>query len=64
MHVAMEMMTAATPTATGTTTFGPMERNKNAKRRRKSEAPATALAPSDWRSRIERNVRQQAQRLP
>jgi len=41
---AMEMMTAATPSAAetaGTTMFEPMERNQNGKRRRRSEAPAT-----------------------
>jgi hypothetical protein len=64
MEVAMEMATAATPVAAetaGATIVEPMERNENGKRRRKIEAPATALAPSDWRSRMERMVRQQAQ---
>jgi len=61
--VAMEMTTLATPTAVetaGATMFEPMERNENGKRRRRSEAPAT---PSDWRSRQERTMRQQAQEL-
>jgi hypothetical protein len=56
MDVAMEMMVAATLTATGATIFEPMERNANGKRRRKSEAPVTALDPSDWRSRMERTL--------
>jgi hypothetical protein len=50
MEVAMEMATGATPVAAetaGATIVEPMERNENGKRRRKSEAPATALAPSD-----------------
>jgi len=63
VDMAMEMTTAATPTAVetaGTTMFEPMERNENGKRRRRSEAPAT---PSDWRRRMERTMRQQAQEL-
>ena len=63
MDVAMEMATAATSIAAetaGATIFEPMERNENGKRRRRSEAPA---APSDWRSRMERTIRQQAQEL-
>jgi len=63
MDMAMEMTTAATPTATGATIFEPMKRNEYRKRRRKSEAPATTLAPSDWRSRMERTLQQQAQEL-
>jgi len=61
--VAMEMTTAATPTAAetaGATMFEPMKRNKNGTRRRRSQAPAT---PSDWRSCMERTMRQQAQKL-
>jgi len=61
MEVAMEMATAATtiaPETAGATIFEPMERNKNGKRRRRSKAPA---APSYWRSRMERMIRQQAQ---
>jgi hypothetical protein len=63
MDMAMEMATAATSIAAetaGVTIFEPMERNENGKRRRRSEAPAT---PSDWRSRMERTMRQQAQEL-
>jgi hypothetical protein len=66
MDVAMEMATAATPVAagtTGTTIVELTERNENGKRRRRSEAVATAVAPSDWRSRMERTMRQQAQEL-
>jgi hypothetical protein len=66
MEVAMEMATAVTPVATetgGATILEPMEGNENGQRRRKSEAPATALAPSDWRSRMEWTVRKQAQEL-
>ena len=59
MEVAMEMI-AATPTAVGETIFEPMERNKNGKQRRRIEAPP---APSDWRSRRERTMRQQAQEI-
>ena len=50
MEVAMEMVTTVTPIAaetTGVTIFEAMERNKNGKRRGRSEAPATALAPRD-----------------
>ena len=60
MDVAMEMATAATPTAAKTasrTIFEQMERNENGKRGRNCEAPA----PSDCRSRMERTMRQQAQ---
>jgi len=63
MDVAMEMVTAATSIAAetaGATIFEPMERNVNGKQRRRSEAPA---APRDWRSRMERTIRQQAQEL-
>jgi len=59
----MEMATASTSIAAETThgtIFEPIERNENGKRRRRSEAPA---APSDWRSRMERMIRQQAQEL-
>jgi len=58
MDVAMEMATAATSIAgetAGATILEPMERNENGKRRRRSEAP---VAPSDWRSRMERTIRQ------
>jgi len=63
MGVATDMTPAATPTATDATIFELLERNENRKRRWKSEAPATALAPNDWRSRMERTMRQQAQEL-
>jgi len=61
MDVAMGMATAARYIAAdtaGAAIFEPMQRNKNGKRRRRSEAPA---APSDCRSRMERTIRQQAQ---
>jgi len=63
VDVAMEMTTAATPTTAetaGETIFEPMERNKNGKRSGRSEAPAT---PSDWRSRMERTMPQEALEL-
>ena len=63
MDMAMEMATVATSIAAetaGATIFEPMERINNGKWRRRSEAPA---APSDWRSRMERTIRQQAQEL-
>jgi hypothetical protein len=63
LDVAMEMATAATSIAAETacaTIFEPMERNENGKRRRRSEAPP---APSDWRSRMQRTIQQQAQDL-
>jgi len=44
----------------GATIFEPMERNENGKRRRRSEAPATA---GDWRSRMERATQQQAREV-
>ena len=66
MDVAMEMATMLTPIAaetTGATIFEPMERNENGKRRRRSKAPATALAPGDWRSPMERAPQQQAREI-
>jgi hypothetical protein len=66
LDVAMEMAMAATSVAAetaGTTIVEPMERKWNGKRRRRSEAVATAVAPSNWRSRMERTMRQQAQEL-
>jgi len=63
MDVAMEMGTVATSIAAenaGAAVLEPMERNENGKLGRRSEAPA---APSDWRSRMERTIRQQAQEL-
>jgi len=66
IDVAMEMATAVTPSAAetvGATIVEPMERKENEKQRRRSEAQVTALAPSEWRSRMARTVRQQAQEL-
>jgi len=66
MDVAMEMAMAVTPVAVetaGATIVERMERNKNGMQRRMSEALATAVAPSDWRCRMERRMRQQAQEL-
>jgi len=63
MYVAMEMATAATSIAAetaGATRLEPMKRNENGKRRKASEAP---VAPSDWWSRMERTIRQQAHEL-
>jgi len=63
MDVAMEMATAATSIAAGTvgtTIFEMIERNKNRKWRSRSEALA---APSDWRSHMEKMIRQQAQEM-
>jgi hypothetical protein len=63
MEMAMEMATAATPITAetvGAAIFEPMERNENGQHRRRNEAP---LAPSNWRSRMERTIRQQAQEL-
>jgi hypothetical protein len=63
MHVAMVMMTAATPTPTvtaGSTMVEPIERNKQGKWRRSSKAPVT---PSNWMRHMERTMRQQAQVL-
>jgi len=63
MDVVMGMATAETLTATGATIFEPLERNENGKHSRMSEAPATALAPRDWRQRIERATQQPVQEL-
>jgi len=55
MDLAMEMATAATPTAAetaGRTIFDQKERNDNGMRRMKREA----LAPSNWSSRMERTM--------
>jgi hypothetical protein len=60
MQVGIYITTAATPTATGATIFEPMERYRHGKRRRKSEAPATAFAPREWRRFMQRSMRQQA----
>jgi len=61
MDLAIEMATEVTSIATetaGAILSEQMERNGNRKWRRKSDAP---VAPSDWRSRMERTIRQQAQ---
>jgi len=63
MDVVMEMATPATPIAAetaGATIFEPMERNETRQSRRRIEAPA---APSDWRSRTERTIRQQPREM-
>ena len=63
MDMAMEMAMAVTYIAVetaGATIFELMERNENGKWTRRSEAP---VAPSDWRSHMERTIRQQAQEL-
>ena len=63
IDVAMEMVTAATSIAAetaATTILEPIGGNYNGKRTGRSQAPA---APSDWRSRMERTIRQQAQEL-
>jgi len=59
MDVAMEMATEATPVAaetTGATIVEIMERNQNGKRRRRSDALAPTVTPSDCRSRMERTM--------
>jgi len=63
VDVAMKIATAATPVATqtaGATVVEPMERNKNGKRSRRSEALSTTVAPSYWRRRMDRTMQQQA----
>jgi hypothetical protein len=63
MDMAMELatvVTSITVETAGATTFELMERNENGKPRRKSDAPA---APSDWRSRMDRTIRQHAEEL-
>jgi len=60
MDVMMEIAMAVTPIATetaGATIFEPMERNENGKWCRRSEAPVTSLARSDWRSDMQRTIR-------
>jgi len=60
------MATAATPTTAvtvGATINEPMQRNENGMRRRTSKALVPTVAPSDWRSRMGRTMRQQAQEL-
>jgi len=66
MDVAMEMAMAVTPITVetaGGTLIEPMERNEYGKPRRRSKAPPTTVAPSDWRSHMERKIRQQEQEL-
>jgi len=63
VDLAMKMTTAATATTAetaGVAVSGPMEKHENGKWRSKSEALATL---SNWRSRMERTMRQQAQEL-
>jgi hypothetical protein len=61
MVIEMAMAVAAITTeAECATIFGPTERNEMGIRRRTSEVPA---GPSDWRSRIERTIRQQSLEL-
>jgi hypothetical protein len=66
MDMAMEMVMPETSIAAETTceaTLQAIERNSNRMRRRRSEVPVTAWALGDWRSRMERMIRQQAQEL-
>jgi len=63
MDVVMEMATTVTPIAAdtaGAPNYELMDINENGKRRRRSEAPPTALASGDLRSRIGRASQQQA----
>jgi len=63
MNMAIEVATAATSIAAetaGVIIFEPRERNESGKQTRRSEA---WLAPSHWRSRMERMIQQQAQEL-
>jgi len=63
MDMVMEMAMAVTPIAmetAGVATLEPMERNEHGKRRRRSEAPATALGPGDRRGRMAQAAQQQA----
>jgi len=67
LDLAMEMATAETPVNAETvraTIVEPMERNENRQRRRRSTVLATAVAPGNRRSRMERKMHQQAQELP
>ena len=52
-------MTPIVANTASTATLEPTERNENGKRRR-SETPAAAMSPGDWRSRMDRTVQQQA----
>jgi len=65
MDVAMDMATT-TPSVTvdtaGSIISESMVGNKNRKQRQSNETPANASAPSDWRSRIERTMPQQAKK--
>jgi hypothetical protein len=63
MDMVIQMVTAATCIATetaGVIISAPVERSENGKRRRRSDAWA---APSDWRSRMKRTIRQQVHEL-
>jgi hypothetical protein len=60
LDMAIEMATAATSMAAetvGLTISELIMSNKNGKRKRKSAAPE---APSDWRSRLQKTIQQQA----
>ena len=64
--VVMEMVTAVSHIpgeSAGTTIFEPMERIEYRKGRSRSEAIATAIAPSDWRCTMERTIRREAPEL-
>jgi len=66
MYMAMEMATAVTSIAAETAgehTIVPMQRNRNGKRRMRSEVPATAWARGHWRGRMVRAAQQQAREL-
>jgi len=66
MDMAMEITTAVTVFAAETACAAIFESKKTTeygKRRRRCDAPATAVAPSDWRSRMEMTIQQQAQEL-
>jgi hypothetical protein len=60
MDLEMEMMVkVATPVAVetaGATIVELMERNEHGMQSRRSEALATAMAPSPWRSRMDRTM--------
>jgi hypothetical protein len=66
MAMAMEMRTVVTLIAADTASTAalePTERNKNGKRRKRSEAPVAALGPGDWRSQKQRTAQQHAHEL-
>jgi hypothetical protein len=65
-NAAMEMAMSATPVAAEsvrTTVVAPMGRIDNGQWRRRSEVLVTTVAPSNWRSHMERTMRQQAPEL-